>query len=232
MWYINCITEYALRGYVGDNAASWRLRLFADADIAGERPGYKSTSGAFLVVAAPTTNFPISAKCAKQTSVSHSTPEAEIVSAAAALRLAGLPSLDLFETALRRLVYLELMEDNQSTIQIIKTGKNPTMRHISRTHGVNVAWLHDCYVSNRFGMVYQKTDGQSADIFTKAFRDVEKWKKACDLIGVGDWSEGKGKINPPPAAESFLEPKEAARYAGAPAPLSRRQRRAARCRGA
>ena len=237
MCYINCTAEYTLRGYVGDNSASWRLRLFADADFAGERPGYKSTSGAFLVLAAPFTNFPISAKCAKQTSVSHSTPEAEIVSAAAALRLAGLPTLDLFETVLKRLVYLELMEDNQSTIQIIKTGRNPTMRHISRTHGVNVAWLHDCYVTNKFGMIYQKTDGQSADIFTKAFRDAEKWKHACDLIGVGNWSKGGGKITPPPAAESLKEATPSRDPAGGKAPaapgrLSRRQRRAVRCRGA
>ena len=241
MCYINCTSEYTLRGYVGDNSASWRLRLFADADFAGERPGYKSTSGAFLVLASQYTNFPISAKCAKQTSVSHSTPEAEIVSAAAALRLAGLPTLDLFETVLKRLVYLELMEDNQSTIQIIKTGRNPTMRHITRTHGVNVAWLHDCYIKNKFGMTYQKTDGQSADIFTKAFRDAEKWKKACDLIGVGDWSQGGGKITPPPAAESLgaaTPPRPVATplrnrgdaVVAAKGRLSRRQRRAARAR--
>ena len=109
------------------HSAAWRLRLFADVDFAGDRPGYKSTSGAFLVISGPSTNFPISATCTKQTAVAHSTPEAENVSANAALRLCGLPTLDLFETALGRLVHLELMEDNQSTIKIIKTGRNPTM---------------------------------------------------------------------------------------------------------
>ena len=38
--YINCTSHYTLRGYVGDEASGWRLRLFADADFAGERPGY------------------------------------------------------------------------------------------------------------------------------------------------------------------------------------------------
>ena len=142
--YISCTSEYTLRGFIGDNSGAWRLRLFADADFAGERPGFKSTSGSFLVVAGPHTNFPISATCAKQTAVAHSTPEAEIVSAEAALRLCGFPALDLFEASLQREVLLELMEDNQSTIQIIKTGRNPTMRHMTRTHGVNVSWLHDC----------------------------------------------------------------------------------------
>ena len=116
------------------------------------------------------------------------------------------------------------------------------MRHISRTHGVNVAWLHDCYVKNKFGMTYQKTDGQSADIFTKAFRDAEKWKNALNLIGVGDWSKGGGKITPPPAAESLGRPvatpqgrpvatPQRQHQPGLPGQLSRRQRRAAWSRG-
>ena len=36
------------------------------------------------------------------------------------------------------------------------------------------------------GMTYQTTDGQSADIFTKVFRDSVKWDHARKLIGVGD----------------------------------------------
>ena len=174
MCYINCTAHYTLRGYVGDESGTWRLRLFADADFAGERPGFKSTSGAFLVISGPNTNFPISAKCAKQTAVAHSTVEAEIVSADAAMRLTGLPVLDLFETSLNRAIALDLMEDNQSTIQIIKTGRNPTMRHMSRTHGVNVSWLHDLYDKKQFSIKYTRTDAQSADIFTKAFRDADK----------------------------------------------------------
>ena len=184
--YIDSTSDFVLRGYVGDDAAAWRLRLFADADFAGERPGYKSTSGSFLIMSGPSTYFPLSAKSAKQTSVSHSTPEAEIVSAALGIRTVGVPALDLWEFVLQRLVILELMEDNQSTIQVIKTGKNPTMRHISRTHGVNVSWLHDCYARGIFTMTYQTTDGQSADIFTKVFRDSVKWDHARKLIGVGN----------------------------------------------
>ena len=77
--------------------------------------------------------------------MAHSTPEAEMVSANSAIRLMGLPCLELWEVVLGRKVALDLIEDNESTVQILKTGKNPTMRHMSRTHGVNVMWLHDLY---------------------------------------------------------------------------------------
>ena len=68
-----------------------------------------------------------------------------------------MPTLDLFEAVLKRLV--ALMEDRQSTIQIIRTGRSPTMRHLTRTHGVKIAWLHDCYVRNKLAMTYQLSEG-------------------------------------------------------------------------
>lgn len=47
MCYINCTTEYTLRGCVGNSSGAWRLRLFADADLAGERPGLNLFRGRF-----------------------------------------------------------------------------------------------------------------------------------------------------------------------------------------
>ena len=97
--------------------------------------------------------------------------------------------MDLWEVLLGRLVAMNLMEDNESTFQIIKTGKNPTMRHISRTHGVNIQWLHDAYQRQLFGMKIAKTDEQVADIFTKHFRESDKFKKAVSDINVGPITE-------------------------------------------
>ena len=59
----------------------------------------KSTSGVFLGLAGPNTFFPLSAKAARQTSVSHSTVEAEIVAANTGIRTIGLPAMDLFENS-------------------------------------------------------------------------------------------------------------------------------------
>ena len=52
--YINCTSGYTLRDYVGGNSAAWRLWLFADADFAGERPGYESTSERSWLLQGPT----------------------------------------------------------------------------------------------------------------------------------------------------------------------------------
>ena len=89
-----------------------------------------------------------------------------------------------------------LLEDNESTYQIIKSGKNPTMRHITRTHGVNIQWLHDLYKKGEFRAIYTSSESQCADIFTKSFKDVPKWKQAVDNIGVA-----------PPGAKIAMPPK-------------------------
>ena len=48
------------------------------------------------------TFFPLQAVSRKQTAVSHSTPEAELVAADMALRAIGVPSLPLWHTILQR----------------------------------------------------------------------------------------------------------------------------------
>ena len=100
--YINCTLNHCLTGFVGDGPSAFKLRVYADADFAGDRPGFKSTSGCFLTLSGPNTCFPLGAKCQRQTAVAHSTPEAEIVSANHAVRTVGLPSLDLWEGVLHR----------------------------------------------------------------------------------------------------------------------------------
>ena len=84
---------------------------------------------------------------------------------------------------LERSTKLVFQEDNQATIQILKTQRNPTLRHLNRTHRVNVSWL--CEVFSNFdevGLKYWKTDEMAADIFTKAFTNPIKWNAALDLI--------------------------------------------------
>ena len=77
--------------------------------------------------------YPLAAISKKQTCVSHSTPEAELVALDAALRTEGLPALDLWETILGRRVKLVVEEDNQAALQVVTTGKNPNMRHMSQS---------------------------------------------------------------------------------------------------
>ena len=57
----------------------------------------KSTSGGTLCIFGSHTFVPVSWMCKKQTSVSHSSTESEIISLDAGLRLDGIPALDLWD---------------------------------------------------------------------------------------------------------------------------------------
>ena len=86
---------------------------------------------------------------------------------------------------LERPTKLVFQEDNQATIQILKTQKNPTSRQLNRTHRVNVSWLCEVVRNlNEVELKYCKTDGMAADIFSKASTNPTKWNAALDLIGV------------------------------------------------
>ena len=100
-------------------------------------------------------------------------------------RTEGLPALQLWDMVLERSTKLVFQEDNQATIQILKTQKNPTLRHLNRTHRVNVSWLCEVFRNlNEVEFKYCKTDEMAADIFTKAFTNPIKWNAALDLIGI------------------------------------------------
>ena len=81
---------------MGNKAQQCNLGLFQDFDFAGELEDSKSTSGGVLCIFGSHTFVPISWMCKKQTSVSHSSPEAEIISLDAGLRMDGIPALTLW----------------------------------------------------------------------------------------------------------------------------------------
>ena len=93
--YIHHTCEYKQFCHVGNTAKQCRLGLFQDSDCAGDLEDSKSTSGGTLCIFGSHTFVPISWMCKKQTSVSHSSTESEIISLDTGLRLDGLPALEL-----------------------------------------------------------------------------------------------------------------------------------------
>ena len=81
---------------MGNTAKQCRLGLFQDSDFAGHLEDSKSTSGGTLCIFGSHTFVPISWMCKKQTAVSHSSTESEIISLDTGLRLDGLPALELW----------------------------------------------------------------------------------------------------------------------------------------
>ena len=86
---------------MGNAAQHCRLELFEDSDFAGDLEDSKSATGGFLCNFGSRTFVAISWMCKKQTSVSHSSTESEIISLDAGLRVDGLLALDLWGTTPR-----------------------------------------------------------------------------------------------------------------------------------
>ena len=116
MCYINFTLDPRLSGWVGDKHLELAPHLFADADFAGDSTTMRSTSGVFLVILGPNSYFPLAATSKKQTAVSHSTPEAEIVAADLAVRTEGIPAVELWKVLLARTMRIIFHEDNQAML--------------------------------------------------------------------------------------------------------------------
>ena len=93
--YIHHTCEYRQYCHVGNTAQQCRLGLFQDSGFAGDLEDSKSTSGGTFCISGSHTFVPISWMCKKQTAVSHSSTESEIISFDTGLRSDGLPALDL-----------------------------------------------------------------------------------------------------------------------------------------
>ena len=95
--YIHDTCDYKQYCHVGNTAKQCRLGLFQDSDFAGDLEESNSTSGGTLCIFGSHTFVPISWMCKKQTSLSHSPTESEIISLDAGLRMDGKPALDFWD---------------------------------------------------------------------------------------------------------------------------------------
>ena len=160
------------------------IALYADADFAGCAQSLRSTSGSHMHIQGKRTRFPLAGGSKRQGCVSHSTPEAEIVAADVTLRTMGLPALSIWETLTESSPKLLFHDDNQGMIGVVRSGRNPTMRHLERTHGISITSLHEHFSKDHFVLMYEITAKMAADIHTKGFTNPLAWKKACMLINL------------------------------------------------
>ena len=80
-----------------------------------------------------------------------------------------------------------IFEDNDAVIKMTIKGRSPNMRHVARTHRVDLDWLfegirHDPGVNFK----YCKTKDQTADILTKGSFTAEQWRWLCKLANICD----------------------------------------------
>ena len=186
--------------------------------------------------------------CRKQTSVSHSSTESEIISLDAGLRLDGIPALDLWDLIVLVLgnttqnhdrtvrpvvnkrevrstphtiqkrkqsrgvindldnvdfipsnvnsshqeALLYVFEDNEAVIKMIKKGRSPTMRHVSRTNRVALDWLFDrINLDPKIQIKYIDTKNQLADMLTKGNFTRDEWNHLLCLFNISHFSSAK-----------------------------------------
>ena len=82
---------------MGNTAKQCRLGLFQDSDFAGDLENSKSTSGGTLCIVGSHIFVPISWMCKKETAVSHSSTESDIISLDTGLRFDGSLALELWD---------------------------------------------------------------------------------------------------------------------------------------
>jgi len=193
MQYLQHSVNFRMFGWVGDSACDVGMHTYADSDFAGCPRTLRSTSGAQLQMEGRFTRFPLMARSIRQPCVSYSTPEAEICALNLAYRTMSLPALDIMDYLLPPNYKCIFHEDNTACIQVIVSGKNPTMRYLSRTHGINIVFLHENlglkHDNNPHQIIYTDTKKMVADIHTKPFTNKARWDHALDL---GNTSELEG----------------------------------------
>ena len=153
--YINSSLDLKMQGFIGDRVSDCKLWLFCDADWSGEHDN-KSTSGCALYLVGPNTYYPLNAFSKKQTSITMSSTESEVVSANHGVRAQGLPSLSLWlflwkhitvDPASRkarpkqkaRFDTDDIVARIDPELDEIRYGGNPEGRSVADLQGLNVA---------------------------------------------------------------------------------------------
>ena len=184
MCYLSSTTNYGLECFVKGPLQSMRLRMYSDADLAGDQRTMKSHSGVIIALESEEgTYFPLLWYAKRQTCVSRSTTEAEIVAVADGFFTDMVAIQTVLHAVLPVEIPAEVMEDNQSCILILKSGYSPKLRSLKRTHKISIAALSEAISSLGFALTYTETEKQKADIFTKVLARI-KFLAARHQIGV------------------------------------------------
>ena len=121
-----------------------------------------------------------------------------MVSANHAVRTYGLPGLLLREKVWSKGGSVILYGDNTATIKVLQKGASGTLRHLSRTHRVSIAWLSEVIENRHILPVYAPTNTMKADILKKGFGSATAWNRArfnvniCALEELGTLLDGLG----------------------------------------
>ena len=166
--YVKQTCDFGLWGHVpGYHPPT--LRVYCDADLAGDPLTCKSHTGILVVLDFQgEATFPVSWCSKRQTAVARSTTEAELASANEAVFQECLPIKTILEEILKTTIETVVHEDNTAAIQVIATGYSPKLRSMNRTHRISVAALSEAVERNLIKVEHIESKQQLADLLTKA----------------------------------------------------------------
>jgi len=85
--------------------------------------------------------------------------------------------------------HVVIHEDNTTTMQIVNSGKNKSMKTLERNAGISIGYLHERVLSGDYLLLHTRSCDMTADIYTKATRDVANWLRMKKLINVYSWED-------------------------------------------
>ena len=92
---------------------------------------------------------------------------------------------------------LIIAEDNEAVIKIIKKARSMSLRHLPRTHRIDLNWLFEVCSQPRIRMLYVNTKQQVADLMTKALNNPQTWEHLLDIAQIrGGITAEKGSVVP------------------------------------
>ena len=84
---------------------------------------------------------------------------------------------------------LYIVEDNEAVIKMIIKRRNPTMRHVSRTHRVVLDWLFDnTNLVPKIQIKHDDNKNQLADMLTKSSFACDDWNQLLRLWNIINFS--------------------------------------------
>ena len=84
---------------------------------------------------------------------------------------------------------LVVFEDNDAVIKMCIKGRSPNMRHVPRTHRIDLDWLFERIRTDPgVYLRYVGTKEQIGDIFTKGAFTADQWWRLCRLAQIGNVS--------------------------------------------
>ena len=182
MSYLKGTPNLSIVHQIGDPFEELHLSLYTDADHSGDVEHAQSTSGMILCLEGENSYWPLTWGSKKQTATSRSTTEAEIISLCTGVFGDALPAQEFLEKLANREVKLVCHQDNSAVIQIVHAGYSPKLRHVSKTHRVNLSSLYEVFEQDPFiRLQYINTELQKADVFTKALQPA-KFPSALNLL--------------------------------------------------